>query len=307
MAAAFDTLRLPIGPGRGDAHEALAARARQLAQALALGAEHERDGPRQRLVFDQVLGRAVEAERDAALLLQLGEGARKVLHQRDGNELERAGGGLRQRAVERRAVAARHDQAGGAEHGGRAQDGADVVRVGDLVEHDERARLRRARRGPAMSGSSSGSVSSMTPWCTVSSPSRRSRSRGVTRSGANCRAVTASARRFSAFSVISSRSDLAGVGCAGRLRRRARRRAARGPRRRRGAPAAAGANGADRGGRLGRLGGRWPRCRLGDVGFMGSGLGAGGAHPAAFPFDIQGAGADKRLPPCRPYARGDFI
>jgi hypothetical protein len=31
-----------------------------------------------------------------------------------------------------------------------------------------------------------------------------------------------------------------------------------------------------------------------------------GAHPAAFPFDIQGAGADKASP-CRPYARGDFI
>ena len=35
-------------------------------------------------------------------------------------------------------MTARHDETGGAEHGGRAQDGADVVRIGDLIEHDER-------------------------------------------------------------------------------------------------------------------------------------------------------------------------
>jgi hypothetical protein len=31
-----------------------------------------------------------------------------------------------------------------------------------------------------------------------------------------------------------------------------------------------------------------------------------GAHPAAFPFDIQGAGADKASA-LLPFARGDFI
>ncbi len=62
-----------------------------------------------------------------------------------------------------------------------------------------------------MSGSSSGSVSSSTPWWTVSSPSRRSRSRGETRSGASWRAVTASLSRFSAFSVILQAHDLAAL------------------------------------------------------------------------------------------------
>ena len=56
-----------------------------------------------------------------------------------GTTLQRARCRLGQRAAERRAVAASHDQPGRAEHCGRAQDGADVVRVGDLVEHDERA------------------------------------------------------------------------------------------------------------------------------------------------------------------------
>ena len=70
-------------------------------------------------------------------LLQLGQRPREVLHQRDRHMLERAGGRLRQRAVERRAVAPGHDEAAGAERRARAQDGADVVRVGHLVEHDE--------------------------------------------------------------------------------------------------------------------------------------------------------------------------
>jgi hypothetical protein len=35
-------------------------------------------------------------------------------------------------------VTPRHDEAGGAENGGRAQDGADVVRIRHLIEHDQR-------------------------------------------------------------------------------------------------------------------------------------------------------------------------
>jgi len=36
-------------------------------------------------------------------------------------------------------VTARHDQAAAAEHGARAQNRADIMGVGDLVEDDERA------------------------------------------------------------------------------------------------------------------------------------------------------------------------
>ena len=85
----------------------------------------------------RVGGVVVEADHEAAELLELGERAGKVLHQRHGHVLERARGRLGERAVERRAVAAGHDEAGRAERRARAQDGADVVRVGDLVEHDD--------------------------------------------------------------------------------------------------------------------------------------------------------------------------
>ena len=137
-AAALETLRLAMAPSVAMRHEPVAALARQLAQALALRAQHQRRALRP--------GQRLDARRCAsssrpmtvhAELLQLGQRAGEVLHQRDRHMLERAGGRLGQRAVERRAVAARHDEAAGAERRGRAQDGADVVRVGDLVEHDE--------------------------------------------------------------------------------------------------------------------------------------------------------------------------
>ena len=48
-------------------------------------------------------------------LLELGQSAGEVLNQRDRHVLERAGGRFRKRAGERRAVAAGHDQAAGAE------------------------------------------------------------------------------------------------------------------------------------------------------------------------------------------------
>ena len=137
-------------------------------------------------------GVAVEADHVTAELLQLGQRAREVLHQRDRHVLERARGRLGQRAVERRAVAARHDEAGRAEHRRRAQDGADVVRVGHLVEHDD-GPAGAVSASSASVGSGSGSASIRAPWCTVSAPSRRSRSRGSTRSCASCRAARASA------------------------------------------------------------------------------------------------------------------
>ena len=79
-------------------------------------------------------------------LLHRVDGAREVLLERDRHELERAGGRFRQRRIERRAVAARHHETAGSEHGARAQDGADVVRVGHLIEHHERPAGIRGRR-----------------------------------------------------------------------------------------------------------------------------------------------------------------
>ena len=44
-------------------------------------------------------------------------------------------------------MAARHDKSGGPEDGSRAQDGPDVVRVGHLIEDDQRPGLGARRQG----------------------------------------------------------------------------------------------------------------------------------------------------------------
>ena len=55
--------------------------------------------------------------------------------------LQPAGGGLGEDAGIGRAVPLGQDERLGAEGGGGADDGADIVRVGHLVEHDDEARL----------------------------------------------------------------------------------------------------------------------------------------------------------------------
>src|SRR5436189_296725 len=79
----------------------------------------------------------VEADHGNVEVLQFGERAREVLHERDRYVLERAGGGLRESAGQRWAMSPGHDEARRAEHGSGAQDGTDVVRVGHLVEDDD--------------------------------------------------------------------------------------------------------------------------------------------------------------------------
>ena len=90
-------------------------------------------------------GVAVEADNSEAGGLQLVERPRQVRHEGDRHEFQRAGRGFGEDAIERRAVPARHDQARGSEHGRRAQDGADVMRVGDLIEHQQGSRAGRRR------------------------------------------------------------------------------------------------------------------------------------------------------------------
>ena len=43
-------------------------------------------------------------------------------------------------------MAMRHHEAAGAEHGGRSKDCADVVRIGDLIEHDQWPAIGTARQ-----------------------------------------------------------------------------------------------------------------------------------------------------------------
>ena len=140
---------------------------------------------------------AVEADADYTEIAERPERLRQIGHQCDGNVLECARRRLGERACQRRAVPARHDEAAGGEHRRRSQDRPDVMRVGDLIEHDQRSAVARPL-APARPGSGSGraSVSSSAPWCTVSAPSRRSRSRGWRALGP---CATRGERRFQAM------------------------------------------------------------------------------------------------------------
>ena len=63
------------------------------------------------------------------------QGAGDVHHLDIGHDFQRAGGGLGQRARLRRGMAVLHHHGGDAESGGGAQDGADIVGIGKLVQH----------------------------------------------------------------------------------------------------------------------------------------------------------------------------
>ena len=60
------------------------------------------------------------------------------MHQRDRHVFEGARCRLGESAIERGAVSPGHDQAGGPKHTRRAQNGAHIVWVGDLIENQER-------------------------------------------------------------------------------------------------------------------------------------------------------------------------
>ena len=67
-----------------------------------------------------------------------GQRIAEIAHDQEGHVLEAAGGGFRQDACRRRAVAGRRDDGLHVEGRSRADDGAHIVRIGDLVEsqHD---------------------------------------------------------------------------------------------------------------------------------------------------------------------------
>ena len=81
---------------------------------------------------------AGQADPPEARLGDLVERAGEVDHAHPGHGLERAAGGLGERAGFGRRVAVLGDDAERVERGGRAQDRADIVRIGDLVEHQQR-------------------------------------------------------------------------------------------------------------------------------------------------------------------------
>ena len=93
----------------------------------------------------------VQPDRPDTGRLQRDQRAGDVDRAQQRHGLQRAGRGLGERAGLLRRVAVLGDHRRHAERRGRAQDGADVARVGDLVEHDQRPgpfqRLLQAGRG----------------------------------------------------------------------------------------------------------------------------------------------------------------
>ena len=98
MAAAFDTLTLAMAPSvamrQSRSQLSRVSWRRPLPSAPSTSAHAVRPGQR----LDPIGRVPVEADHGDAELLQLGQRAREVLHQRDGHVLERARGGLGERA-----------------------------------------------------------------------------------------------------------------------------------------------------------------------------------------------------------------
>ncbi len=108
-------------------------------QPFALGPEHQRDARRVLERDVERVGRlAVERDAPVARLGDLVERAGEIDHAHPGHEFQRPGRRPRDYAGFGRGMAVLCDDAKRIERGGRAQDGADIVRIGDLIEHDDR-------------------------------------------------------------------------------------------------------------------------------------------------------------------------
>ena len=120
---------------------------------------------------------AVEANGHEAAVVQLVQRAGEILHGHQWHQLQRAGGRLRQHPGRFGAVTRRGDDGLDREGRRRAQDGADIVRIGDLVEHQHDALLRQRHRYQA-------SPAARPP---PAGPDARRRGRAVRRSGSAAR------------------------------------------------------------------------------------------------------------------------
>lgn len=127
------------GPVPLDAVKAIAGLRGERPEALAFGAENQGDRARKLGIVESVYCGSTEADDGDAILLQLREQAGEVLGEVHRHVFQGARGRLCKGAVEWRTVAPGHDQASAAEYCRRAQNGADVMRVGDLIEDHERA------------------------------------------------------------------------------------------------------------------------------------------------------------------------
>ena len=114
-----------------------------VAQPLALRAQHQRDPGRPQRLGQRGLRLAGQPDPPEARRRHVVERAGEIDHPRPGHRLQRPARRLGQRARFARRVPVLRDDAERVERGGRAQDGADIVRVRDLIEHQQRPAVRR--------------------------------------------------------------------------------------------------------------------------------------------------------------------
>ena len=112
---------------------------------FALGAEHQRDAALRPIASASVsVGLAGQPDPPEARLGDFVERAGEVDDAHPGHDLQRARGGARERARFGRRVAVLRDDAERIERRRRAQDRADIVRIGHLIEHQQRPAVLRA-------------------------------------------------------------------------------------------------------------------------------------------------------------------
>ena len=140
MPLATETLRLSTAPEQRNADDPIAEFAREPPQPGALRAEHP--GHRSADVgVEQAFAAGIGAEDPHALRFQVAQRAREV---GDGDERDRIGGAarrLRDGRIEADGAILRHDHRVRAERIGVAQARAEIVRIGDAVEHQQQRGL----------------------------------------------------------------------------------------------------------------------------------------------------------------------
>jgi len=119
---------------RRNRHEPVAFFRGQPTQAFAFGAKDEAGTPAQVEIGDGSVAAVVQSVEPEAGFLQLLQGARQVNGAHQGDDFQCARSSLGQHAGVGRGMAFGDDQAGHAESRGAAQDCADIVWIGDLVE-----------------------------------------------------------------------------------------------------------------------------------------------------------------------------
>jgi hypothetical protein len=115
--------------------------ARELAHAVAFGAQHQGDRAFQIHLVQRLRRIVAGADDPDVALLQFVERARQVGHHEVRHGLGRAAGHLGHGGVDAGGMVLRGNHGMGAGAIGHAQAGAEVVRVGDAVEHQQQRRL----------------------------------------------------------------------------------------------------------------------------------------------------------------------